>query len=105
MARVFPFPIDLSKALDDLGLAGDFPFTCPEELARAFDYSFMGGKTAFYFARLEDAMALADAAGYHVFEFSYRLPDSPAVGFYGFSVAAGDRELRDRFAAFLVMTS
>lgn len=105
MARVYPFPIDLSKALDDLGLTEGFPFTHPEELARAFDYSFSGVKSAFYQARLEDAVAMADAAGHHVFEFSYHLMDSPAISFYGFSVAAGDRELRDRFAAFLVMAS
>ncbi len=105
MARIYPFPIDLSESLDSLKLTGSFPFSHPEELARAFDYSFTGVKGAFYHARLQDAVSLADRDGLHVFEFCYRLKESPGVGFYGFSVAAGDRELRDRFSAFLVMAS
>lgn len=105
MARICPFPIDLSKSLDDLGLTDGFPFSRPEELARAFDYSFTGTKAAFYIARLADAEALADRDGLHVFEFCYRVADSPEICFYGFSVAADDRGLRDRFTAFLVMAS
>lgn len=106
MARIYPFPIDLSKSLDGLCPEGDFLFDPPaESFTSAFDFHHLGSKDAFYLARREDASLLADRLDLHVFEFSFIPGKSKAFGFYGFSVASGERDLRDRFSVFLVMTS
>lgn len=114
MARVYPFPADLADALDDLKLFENaWPDTLavhstgPSGLEKFFHSTVRGSRgSTFYESRLGAAKALADELGVHVFEYVNKFELYKAVFYaFGFSLASGEKELRESFSVLLVMSS
>lgn len=113
MARVLPFPVDLSNLVDEIkkdDLNADI-FSVVNGagyMPEVFDYSYLGtrGQSALV-ARRQAAEARADAIGGVVFEYVYPTSQSrmSTSGIYGYSVVVDESELRDRLAVYHVMTS